>query len=1057
MSSRYPGFPVFNYEHLKKYVESDPALGKRTILPETRLDRKEKEEYEVEKIVGHRRFKKGRIQKYLVRWENYGPQFDEWKTERELTNSPMILAEYKKKHNFVMAEILYGNARGEIPESEIGRVGDVTWVGLNCPLNFLPDRAMEYIDNFSYHTASAPTDENGYFQYMEFIWKPDWEQHDRFYRAWIPILSNPQNNSPWFFQLKHWVSETQFKNFIIPEVWRTRMISDLQKLENCVSEIVAKAPFFGKIPRPPVFYLDSLSRTRETRPAANKLAATAKRAALELLGFLYWRISTAENWQEELTKETIAIIESFNLLDYEKRGVLLNLARDWHAMNIPVLLRHNVPILFPWTIREEMEYRFGCLAPSILAAYQAKCQEVGGEKELKLSDNLSRSASYLAICRYSVFLDDPQEEYHIPESANSVIPKKGDKRMIDFPGWAWRPVPSRKWVKFYKQRFHYQVVNGITTFWRFRPLPKPEEEHEIDEDDESSYSEGDDWNDAEESAMEDLDSEYTVREVYKGRCAPRPGQRFHPETGEQITRPYTGNACLEKYTAELNGRIPPSSSSQAFRGAKEAVEDVARQIREDVPSNVNEDDMDVDVSNPPPVSTVGAEASGVSSSQDVSSVSSVTLAETSSVSNPSLLERMSDVGNFPPLPSAKKAAAPKWQGRIPPTEPRGHREYRHLDQRSASSSYTRGRSRSPPPRFSRDRRSPPPARSAERGASHPRRPRTPSPAGGYRKPTELQATRLEAWVQSAARLAGSYTFRKMPDDYRWNRKFLDHAVLLLHNADARVRLRFLTCALKITTVGEVLDQAVLRGIPFRLAIPETSLPEFRMEGSLSAASRILTKSQYEMGPPEAPLTMGRGGAEFAISYTKRFGRVLSLPHARCIVGMGGIFTWLAWMYEEKLVQSYMSGPSIQVVRFGRGWTDGHEEHPLYITHDQLYPHEIEDILGHVVDGQTDRWVWPTPDLLLELCDHYSGEITSELNEALMAVYNEVKDNRATPRSKTQWSKLFRRRNRGTAAPEVKISKSDLEDEEERMDRIFADKWNVVKVRKLNLPGIMRPI
>ncbi|KAJ7446941.1 hypothetical protein B0H11DRAFT_2248709 [Mycena galericulata] len=916
---------------------------------------------------------------------------------------------------------------------------------------------MQYIDAFSYHTASAPTDDNGYFQQMEFIWKPDWEQHDRFFRAWMPVLPNPQNGSPWYFQLRHWVSETAFKNFIIPEVWRTRMTSDLQKLDACVSEIVAKAPFFGKVPRPQAFHLDSLGRTRETRQTANKLAATAKRAALEHLGFLYWRVSTDESWKNGLTAETIATIEAFDLLTYEKRGVLLNLSRDWHGMNIPVLLRHEVPILFPWTIREEMEYRFGCLAPSILAAYQAKCLEVGGEKELKLSDNLSRSASYLAICRYSVFLDDPQNEYQVPASANLVIPRKGDKRMIDFPGWAWRPVPSRRWVKFYKQRFHYQVVNGITTFWRFRPLPKAKEEQEREEDDDDSYSEGEDWNDAEEADLEDLDSEYTIREIFKGRCAPRPGQQFHPETGEQTARPYSGNTCLEKYAADLNGRIPPSSSSQAFRGAKEAVEDVARQIREDVPTDANGDEMDIDASTPPPVSTAEADVSGVSSIQDVSSVSSITITETSSTHNPSLLERLSDAGNFPPLPKVGKAVAPRWQGRAPPTEPRRHREYQHPKQRSVSSSQRRGRSSSPPPRFSRDRRSPSRQGSPRKDTGYPRRPRTPSPPGGYHKPTELQATRLEAWVQSAARLAGSYTFRKMPDEYRWNRKFLDHAVLLLPNADARVRLRFLACALKVTTVGEVLDQALLRGIPFRLAIPESSLPEFRTESNVSAATRILAKSQYEMGPPEAPLTMGRGGAEFALSYTKRFNRVLGTPHARCIVAMGGIFTWLAWMYEDKLIESYMSGPSVQVVRFGRGWTDGHEEHPLYITHDQLYPHEIEDILGHVVDGQTDRWVWPTPELLLELHDHYSGEITSDLNDALKIIYNEVKENKATPRSKTQWTKFFRRRNRGTAAPDVKISVSDLENEEERMERIFADSWNVVKVRKLNLPGIMRPI
>ncbi|KAJ7430988.1 hypothetical protein B0H11DRAFT_2262701 [Mycena galericulata] len=846
---------------------------------------------------------------------------------------------------------------------------------------------MQYIDAFSYHTASAPTDDNGYFQQMEFIWKPDWEQHDRFFRAWMPVLPNPQNGSPWYFQLRHWVSETAFKNFIIPEVWRTRMTSDLQKLDACVSEIVAKAPFFGKVPRPQAFHLDSLGRTRETRQTANKLAATAKRAALEHLGFLYWRVSTDESWKNGLTAETIATIEAFDLLTYEKRGVLLNLSRDWHGMNIPVLLRHEVPILFPWTIREEMEYRFGCLAPSILAAYQAKMPGT--------------------ICRYSVFLDDPQNEYQVPASANLVIPRKGDKRMIDFPGWAWRPVPSRRWVKFYKQRFHYQVVNGITTFWRFRPLPKAKEEQEREEDDDDSYSEGEDWNDAEEADLEDLDSEYTIREIFKGRCAPRPGQQFHPETGEQTARPYSGNTCLEKYAADLNGRIPPSSSSQAFRGAKEAVEDVARQIREDVPTDANGDEMDIDASTPPPVSTAEADVSGVSSIQDVSSTPEIS----------HLCRKSGKLWRQ----GGKAELLPRSQGGIGSINIPNKDPCLHLSVEAArallllASAVTAVH---PPDRV------------------HQGRIRDILDGRGRR--LRQEATRLEAWVQSAARLAGSYTFRKMPDEYRWNRKFLDHAVLLLPNADARVRLRFLACALKVTTVGEVLDQALLRGIPFRLAIPESSLPEFRTESNVSAATRILAKSQYEMGPPEAPLTMGRGGAEFALSYTKRFNRVLGTPHARCIVAMGGIFTWLAWMYEDKLIESYMSGPSVQVVRFGRGWTDGHEEHPLYITHDQLYPHEIEDILGH-------------------LHDHYSGEITSDLNDALKIIYNEVKENKATPRSKTQWTKFFRRRNRGTAAPDVKISVSDLENEEERMERIFADSWNVVKVRKLNLPGIMRPI
>lgn len=36
MSDKYPGFPVFNIEHLKKYEDSPPEMGERTKMPESR-------------------------------------------------------------------------------------------------------------------------------------------------------------------------------------------------------------------------------------------------------------------------------------------------------------------------------------------------------------------------------------------------------------------------------------------------------------------------------------------------------------------------------------------------------------------------------------------------------------------------------------------------------------------------------------------------------------------------------------------------------------------------------------------------------------------------------------------------------------------------------------------------------------------------------------------------------------------------------------------------------------------------------------------------------------
>lgn len=96
MSDKYPGLPVFNIQHLRKYDESPVEWGERTILPESRRPQKESEEYEVEAIVGHRR--KGKTLQYLVRWLGYGPQFDTWEPSKGLRNASIVLNEYRRQH-----------------------------------------------------------------------------------------------------------------------------------------------------------------------------------------------------------------------------------------------------------------------------------------------------------------------------------------------------------------------------------------------------------------------------------------------------------------------------------------------------------------------------------------------------------------------------------------------------------------------------------------------------------------------------------------------------------------------------------------------------------------------------------------------------------------------------------------------------------------------------------------------------------------------------------------------------------------------------------------------
>ena len=99
MSDKYPGLPVFNIEHLRKYEESSTEMGDCTLMPKSRRTRIEAPEYEVESIVGHRRM--GKNLQYLVQWLGYGPQYDTWEPARGMRNASMLVRKYREAHNFL--------------------------------------------------------------------------------------------------------------------------------------------------------------------------------------------------------------------------------------------------------------------------------------------------------------------------------------------------------------------------------------------------------------------------------------------------------------------------------------------------------------------------------------------------------------------------------------------------------------------------------------------------------------------------------------------------------------------------------------------------------------------------------------------------------------------------------------------------------------------------------------------------------------------------------------------------------------------------------------------
>ncbi|KAK7018472.1 hypothetical protein R3P38DRAFT_3200841 [Favolaschia claudopus] len=1026
-----------------------------------------------------------------------------------------------------MSGMFYVDARGKIPDPDIREMKEVVWVGLNCSLDLVPPKAWDYINRFSYHSHTASTNSEGWFEDMEYAWRPDWDQHDRFFRAWIPVIKGGPDELKGLWYMSRLLNSRRVApnpqdKWLIPNPLRENIVADLKLAETIVEGIASKSPFFGKVPRPPPFYYDSLYRTRETQKEACSLLASAVRSMLEHLGFIYWRISTDFDWQRDLTNYIIRAIEDFKLHQFGKRGVLLHLARDWKEMNVPLFLKHEVPVAYPWTLHERVDMRFACLAPSVLAALNEKKRSLVGEGNLEFSDFVCASESFEAANSYTIYLDDPVVD-RTEDRRKPVIPRKAVKVMKDFPHWAARPINNKKLVNHYRQRYQYDIVGGVVIFWRFRPVIPVGTSDSVtidwmEQDREDAGSEGE-FDDEEDDDLEGLDSIDRIREIYKGSYAPRPGQAFDQETGRELSKPYRGNDCFIQLHEALSAKIPTAPSSQAFRGPHEMVEDLARRIREDDLQPMEVDPAGTPSSTP---AELGSHTIAEKTSQgiDSSTTSSFTVttslidrisdftdsafdfpdpegslndeAASSSLTTssaeaprrgggPTLLSRLSDPGNFPKSQkqSSKDTGSPSQKpllaGKAPPTAPRGMRTGNErrtlpsttpsqgpsgsgavlLSNRSAEKRPLKSR-----PSTSRTRSaSPDPSR---RSRSIRPRPRSPSPLLVAANLPAQQKTKLEAWVSHAKGLVLPKAFREFPSDYYWDNHFLNYAYLVLPTKEARVKLRVICCTKNIVDVRDLLSEMVLRGISHRLAIPLKALDKFAA-GELSMADRVLGKSIYEVGTsPDPPLEYGRGGPVFATAYHNRMRQILALPHARCLAARGGICAWLAWTYEPGLIDAYTSGPSMQTTRFVRGWNDTEMEQPAFIWADELSSSELDGLLGHVVDpsGNVDRWVWPPDSMLREFCDHYDGELSENLDLALKVTQKEV-NNKDTlrARSRSQWFQFFRKGNRTAAGPSSELAQAHTadrearyDDEEDRMNRLFVDRWERLPVLELDLPG-----
>ena len=298
---------------------------------------------------------------------------------------------------------------------------------------------------------------------------------------------------------------------------------------------------------------------------------------------------------------------------------------------------------------------------------------------------------------------------------------------------------------------------------------------------------------------------------------------------------------------------------------------------------------------------------------------------------------------------------------------------------------------------------------------------------------------------------------KIDEDAEWNLELLQQGYLLFWDLGAQVRVRYwANCSPEIYHLRQVLEHAMTHGVRFSICVHANDMARFR-PSKISEMDRILSSRIYKLNYQEPKIEYGTG-ITFANQYLGKLADILRCPHARALIGLGGPASWIARQYGDNLVQQFMNGPSIQVTYHGKGYVDSRDPYPAFIHCDQMSEGEMDLVYGRIRsdNGEKDHWVFPSPELLDELCDHWSGEWTPECERAFVMVKNELNGSKAKPRTRGEWRIHFRQDNRNNP-PAYVVTEHDFSDLRNMMvDGGFPADWNKKCLSDIEFPERFLP-
>ncbi|KAJ6469237.1 hypothetical protein DFH09DRAFT_955248 [Mycena vulgaris] len=459
----------------------------------------------------------------------------------------------------VLNTTLLGNVPriSTIPVDESNPASD-EWVGLNRSCTLIPENALQVAEERIYQNDDTPVDEWGRYQTIEWADQADWYGSEHHSRGWITLAkSNDTGRGSWArkTRTKFEVEQLPDGTFKLAKAARELITEDLTWYRELLEDVCEHDLYDAHTHSPPLFDIERVEGEFESEEGVHRMAMDAKRTILDICGHLAWWTASVPGWLHGLDNGVVEKVWSLDLRSFPARGYLISVNQDWREINFPLLVQMDIPLYYVWGPFEQRDPRFTRLDPRVVRYY---LQEVDsqGVRGLWSNEIPVASSEFEVARRYDQFLQLRIHPYARPRSMipeESALSGRVEYWVIDFQYWGRRLLRKDENWRHLDKLYHHIIVESRSEertrviFQRFHPKPRNEtlasDDSIMDED----------------LPEPDL---CAIREIFKGKCAPRVGQTFDSETGVERTRPLGEEDPIRR--PRPRGRPPPYADARSY-------------------------------------------------------------------------------------------------------------------------------------------------------------------------------------------------------------------------------------------------------------------------------------------------------------------------------------------------------------------------------------------------------------------------------------------------------------------------------------------------------------